>query len=491
MSDERRYVTYEQFGAVGNGEADDMPAIVACHKYANEKKLKVRANDSATYYIGGKDMTAIIKTDVNWGNAHFIIDDRELENIKQVCFSVVGDGKSFVPEIKSLKSGQKKVEFPHEGNVYVSISDESRRVYIRKGLNMDNGRAASDCFVVDAEGSIIGDINWDYDNISGAYAVSADDTPIVIEGGVFTTIANCQPSFYNYHARNIRINRSHVTVRGITHHVTGEGETGAPYNGFLCAEFCHDITLEDCLLTPHFTYRTESKVPGEMVSMGSYDLSIGAVVGIKLINVRQTIDVTDTRYWGLMGSNFSKNFSMEGCEMSRYDAHMGVTNCHISNCRLGHMGTNLIGFGECIIEDTTFISSRTVSLRHDYGASFHGRLVMKDCTWIPTGKNGKSHAEIINAKNEGDHDFGYECSMPYEIVMDGITIDDRDVVSDELVYYVFPNYDRNFSPDKPYPYITPKSVSLSRISSVTGRKIRVLQRPEQYPGLENVKIEGN
>ena len=488
MTNEQKYVTYEQFGAVGDGVADDMPAIVACHKFANEKKLPVRANDNATYYIGGKDLTAVIRTDVNWGNAHFIIDDREIENIKQVCFSVVGDGERFAPEIKSLNCGQKKVDFPHEGSVFVSVSDESRRVYIRKGLNMDNGRAASDCFVVDAYGNVTGDINWDYDSITGAYAVSADDEPIVIEGGIFTTIANRQPSFYNYHLRNIRISRSHVTVRGLTHYITGEGETGAPYNGFLCPEFCYDVTLRDCLLTPHLTYRTESKVPGEMVSMGSYDLSIGAVVGVKLINIRQTIDITDRRYWGLMGSNFSKNFYMEGCEMSRYDAHMGVTNCRIKNCRLGHMGTNLIGFGECIIENTTFISSRAVSLRHDYGATFRGRLVMKNCTWIPTDRNGKASAEIINAKNEGDHDFGYECAMPYEIVIDGLTIDDRDVVSENLVYYVLPDYDPDFSANKPYPYVTPLSVFLRRISSVTGREIRVLCHPEQYPGLENVKI---
>ena len=488
MTNELNYVTYEQFGAVGDGVTDDMPAIVACHRYANEHGLTVVANDNATYYIGGKNMTAVIKTNVSWGMAHFIIDDRELDCIKQVCFSVVGDGERFLPEIKSLKCGQKRVDFPHSGNVFVSVSDESRRVYIRKGLNMDNGRAASDCFVVDADGNVTGDINWDYDAVTDAYAVSADDEPIVIEGGIFTTIANCQPSFYNYHQRNIRINRSHVTVRGLTHYVTGEGETGAPYNGFLTPEFCHDVTLENCLLTPHFTYKTESKVPGEMVSMGSYDLSIGAVVGVRLINIRQTIDITDRRYWGLMGSNFSKNFYMEGCEMSRYDAHMGVTNCTIRNCRLGHMGTNLIGFGECIIENTTFISSRTVSLRHDYGATFHGRLVMKDCTWIPTDRNGKASAEIIKAQNEGDHDFGYECAMPYEIVIDGLTIDDRDVVSDGLVYYVLPDYDPKFSKEKPYPYVTPTSVCLNRIVSVSGREIRALRRPEQYPGLENVRI---
>ena len=155
------------------------------------------------------------------------------------------------------------------------------------------------------------------------------------------------------------------------------------------------------------------------------------------------------------------------------------------------MGTNLIGFGECVIEDTTFISSRTVSLRHDYGATFHGRLIMKNCTWIPTGRNGKSSAEIINAKNEGDHDFGYECSMPYEIVIDGLTVDDKHVESDDLVYYVLPDYDPAFSKEKPYPYVTPTSVYLNGIVSVSGREIRAFRRPELYPGLENVKIGDN
>ena len=491
MDNERKYVTYEEFGAKGDGVTDEMPAIVACHSYANENGLTVIGNDNASYYIGGRNMTAEIRTNVSWGKAHFIIDDRELDCIKQSCFVAMPDGKGFTPDIKYLKKGQKRIDFPHDGSVYVSVSDDSRRVYIRKGLNMDNGRAASDCFLVDADGNVTGDINWDYDVITGAYAIPADDTPIVIEGGVFTTVANCQPSFYNYHARNIRIKRSHVTVRNLTHLITGEGETGAPYMGFLTAEACCDVTLKDCLLTPHFTYRTESKVPGEKVSMGSYDLSIEAVVGVKLINIRQTIDITDTRYWGLMGSNFSKNFSMEGCEMSRYDAHMGVTDCMIKKCRLGHMGTNLIGFGECVIEDTTFISSRTVSLRHDYGATFHGRLIMKNCTWIPTGRNGKSSAEIINAKNEGDHDFGYECSMPYEIVIDGLTVDDKHVESDDLVYYVLPDYDPAFSKEKPYPYVTPTSVYLNGIVSVSGREIRAFRRPELYPGLENVKIGDN
>ena len=37
-----RFVTYEQFGAKGDGVTDDAAAIKAAHDYANEQNLPVR-----------------------------------------------------------------------------------------------------------------------------------------------------------------------------------------------------------------------------------------------------------------------------------------------------------------------------------------------------------------------------------------------------------------------------------------------------------------
>ena len=39
--------------------------------------LIVEADNGAKYYIGGKEMTASIETNTDFGNASFIIDDRE------------------------------------------------------------------------------------------------------------------------------------------------------------------------------------------------------------------------------------------------------------------------------------------------------------------------------------------------------------------------------------------------------------------------------
>ena len=47
----KKYVTYEEFGAVGDGVHDDFAAICKAHDYANENGLPVKANDNATYYI--------------------------------------------------------------------------------------------------------------------------------------------------------------------------------------------------------------------------------------------------------------------------------------------------------------------------------------------------------------------------------------------------------------------------------------------------------
>ena len=80
----RDYVTYEDFGAVGDGKTEDFAAICKTHEYANKHKLTVKGTPGKTYYIRdtkcGTDEvhTAIIKTNVDWCGAHFIIDDTNL-----------------------------------------------------------------------------------------------------------------------------------------------------------------------------------------------------------------------------------------------------------------------------------------------------------------------------------------------------------------------------------------------------------------------------
>ena len=70
---DKKYVSYEDFGAVGDGKADDMAAIVKAHEYANEKRLPVKAREGARYYIGKEPLTAIITTDTDLSGAELYI----------------------------------------------------------------------------------------------------------------------------------------------------------------------------------------------------------------------------------------------------------------------------------------------------------------------------------------------------------------------------------------------------------------------------------
>lgn len=64
-----KFITYEEFGAVGDGKHDDQNAIIAAHDAANKMGLPVKATDGKTYYIGKGKKPAIIKTDTDWGKA--------------------------------------------------------------------------------------------------------------------------------------------------------------------------------------------------------------------------------------------------------------------------------------------------------------------------------------------------------------------------------------------------------------------------------------
>ena len=106
----RGWINYSDFGAKGDGKTDDIDAITATHAFANQQGIQVKANDRATYYIGGKERTAVIRTDTDFGTAAFIIDDTEVQNRNASVFMVSSTLQSFKLEsISSLKKDQEKI----------------------------------------------------------------------------------------------------------------------------------------------------------------------------------------------------------------------------------------------------------------------------------------------------------------------------------------------------------------------------------------------
>lgn len=482
-------VQYSQLGAKGDGNADDIIPIAAAHAVANANQLLVKADKGASYYIGRRALTAYIQTDTDFNDAHFIIDDTNVEHRTTPVFSVISEHKAVpLKGITTLKRNQRRIKTQLPGPSIISVTNKNVRHYIRYGLNQDNGSAQTDLFVVDAKGKVDQNapIIWDFNEISEITALPIDQKPLTIKGGKFTTIANQDESKYYYYARNIDIRRSYVTVDSLQHFVTGEGDHGAPYSGFLSISNCAYVTVKNSVLTGHKTYQTIGSA-GKPVSMGSYDLTINRALNISIINSTQTNDIRDRTYWGILGSNYCKNLLYDNCTFSRFDAHKGVANATIRNSRLGHMGINAIGSGKLIVENTTIYGRSLVNLRSDYGSTWEGEFIIKNCTLVPPAESKITAISLINGSYSGEHDFGYQCHMPKRITIENLLIKDANHSENYSGAAVFANFNSAYKDNsfqEKYPYIKTRKVVLKNIKSESNKSVRMSNNSNMFAGVK-------
>ncbi len=470
-------VRYSDFGARGDGKTDDIIAIAATHAFANRNDLPVKAIEGATYYIGGKNCTAVIQTDTDFGTAAFIIDDTDVENHNAHVFLVGSSLQSFKPEkISSLKKNQEKIDISLPGTCLVTVTNSQVRHYIRYGPNQNDGKPQTDIFIVDKEGNV--DMNapivWDFNQITDISALPIDETELTITGGRFTTIANQAESKYTYYSRGIGIRRSNVLVDGLEHRITGEGDQGAPYGGFINIGDCAYVTVKNTLLTGHKTYRTIGSA-GVPVSMGSYDLSVNRALNVSFIDCSQTNDINDSKYWGILGSNYCKNLLYDNCTFSRFDAHMGVANATIRNSTLGHMGINAIGSGTFLVENSTINGRTLINLRSDYGSTWQGEFIIRNCIFIPAGGKPVS-ASLIGGSYSGQHDFGYTSYMPERIIIEKLHIDDSNHPDNYHGPAIFGNFNPQMTNEnyvEKYPYVKTKEVILKNVTTASGKDLRL------------------
>jgi hypothetical protein len=485
-------VRYRDFGALGDGKTDDIDAIAAAHAYANQQGLPVKADEGATYYISGKNRTAVIRTDTDFGTAAFIINDTAVQNRNTQVFLVNSGMQSFKPEgISSLKRNQDKVGTSFPGTCLVTVTNSKVKRYIRFGANQNNGSSQTDIFIVDKNGKV--DMNapliWDFDQITDITALPIDETTLTITGGRFTTIANRDESKYNYYSRGIGIRRSNVIIDGLEHRITGEGDHGAPYGGFINVGDCAYVTVRNTILTGHKVYVTIGAA-GVSVSMGTYDLSINRALNVSFINCRQTNDINDNNYWGILGSNYCKNLLYDNCTLSRFDAHMGVANATIRNSTLGHQGINAIGSGTFTVENCTIYGSNLINLRSDYGSTWQGEFLIRNCIFIPSGGR-KASASLIGGSYSGQHDFGYTCYMPERITIENLRIDDSNHPDDYKGPAIFASFNPLMTDEsyvEKFPYVITREVILRHVTVVSGKTMRLSNNPYMF---RDVKVDSD
>jgi len=224
--------------------------------------------------------------------------------------------------------------------------------------------------------------------------------------------------------------------------------------------------------------------------MGSYDISINQALNVSFVNCSQTNDIKDSRYWGIMGSNFCKNLVLNHCTFSRFDAHMGVANATILNSTLGHQGINAIGSGTFTVENSTIYGRSLINLRSDYGSTWQGELVIRNCTFVPAGGKPTS-ACLIGGSNSGQHDFGYTCYMPEKITIENLHIDDSKHPEDYLGPAIFANFNPKMTDEtsrEKFPYVKTRKVTLRNITITSGKTLRLSDNPYMF---RDVKVNSD
>ncbi|MBO5701226.1 MAG: hypothetical protein J6S71_02190 [Clostridia bacterium] len=450
-------VFYSDFDVKQSENECCMDAMIAAHNYANEKGYKVFADYGAKYYLASTGKTVTIKTDVEWGNAEIIIDDSGVTPDKRGnwIFSIPGSYSTYsIDNMPLLKRGMTNIGITLQQKSIVTVYDANTTHYIRYGGNADNGATMVDSVVVDKNGDVDPDapIMWNFDNITAVSIRPIDEKTLTVSGGIITTIANKAPSEYTYYARGISVTRSNTVIDGVTHYITGEGATGAPYNGFVSINNCAYVTVRNCVFTGHKTYQSPT------TAMGSYDIGMGNSISVSFINCTQANDINDSKYWGVSGTNYCKNFVYDGCVLSRFDAHKGVANGAIKNSVIGHAGASIIGYGTFLIENSVFFTNKIIDLRSDYGSTWEGEIVIRNCTVAPIKQ---SDIHIFKGSNTGEHNFGYPCYATTSVVIDGLTIENA------VSAYIFANLNSKCTSDTyvpKYPFYAPAKVTVKNIT---------------------------
>ncbi len=493
---ERGFVKYSDFGAVGNAEHDDWESIVAAHDYANEYGLPVRADEGYTYYVHAFTRSAVIKTDTCFEGAKFILDDTgsfAYTNRGIPFWRVERDNPPVIYEDDSLAAlnpapiEENATSVPWLSGVLackslVRFTNANHRDFVRHGSNVNGGNPRTDCLLIEKDGAIDPStpVAFPFDDFTKIEIIRTDDVPITVCGGDFTTICCvvvAETGFENKwrgYYRKFMINRTNTLMKDMKHRIIGEpylpyvgyGRTddgklhhSYPYYGFLFFTGTYNSKAENCALHGHTTYYEDKTTSDKPVPQGTYDLVIEYSSHVTIDGITNGVDISDRRCWGLMSSNGAKNMTFINCSMSRFDAHRGFWNARLINCEFGQT-INVIGGGTLYLENVTRTTGDYfIALRGDYGATFKGDIILKNCKML-CGKNWRGNkaeglvensVRIINsgfgATNEKylDWSFGYTCYMPQNVVIEGFesAVPERTYVFNSVADSAFDKERRN------------------------------------------------
>jgi hypothetical protein len=152
------------------------------------------------------------------------------------------------------------------------------------------------------------------------------------------------------------------------------------------------------------------------------------------------------------------------------------------------MGINAIGSGTFTVENSTIRGRSLINLRSDYGSTWRGEFVIRNCIFIPSGGKSTS-ASLISGSYSGQHDFGYMCFMPERIIIENLKIEDANHPEDYLGPAIFTNFNRQMTDDsyqEKFPNVRTKEVILRNVATSSGKVLRISDNLFMF---KDVKVE--
>ena len=213
-------LNYKEFAAAREGyaEKDAFFAIKATHDFANlTKRHTVYADEDAVYYIHetrrlneedgsyGSVQTIQIKTDVNWGNAQFLIDDTDMasgdgtKRTSSRIFNVSSDYASTtitdaatLEKLANIGEGTTKIDYAPGFKALLTIYNSNHKVYRRKGYASAEGDNQHELILIDKDGYVDEStpFMFDYETVTSMKVQRVDENPTTITGGTFYTCAS-------------------------------------------------------------------------------------------------------------------------------------------------------------------------------------------------------------------------------------------------------------------------------------------------------------
>ncbi len=471
-------ITYDLFGAKGDGITNDFEAIKRAHDFANnflleqKRPVTVYADPDKTYCIREGSGYISVITDVDWRGATLIFDDwtdndRDGANdvitnipvfdvVSDVCVATNGilfteinkdDLRgTFSPETEDLSF---LIDAVHSSDYYtrykevrevfddsltwgVWLQDNSKR-WIRKGVNQNSGDSTAEVITFNSKsGELLSNIDFTYSDLKTIRVFPIRNDGIAIGNAYIQTRTNndvyTSSSRNPYTGRGIRIRYTgNVILHDIVHtldekahpnHSEFQGNPyGNLYSGIIDINQTAYVSLEHIDLSAHTPcpqYTNKSSYHG------TYDIQAQNTVFLYLEEIGYANsyeqDILDPDRWGVIATNQGKETFLLDSTINRMDAHRGITDLYIEDTVFGQKGLTLIGQGDFYAEDIVFDQAvQILSLRQDYGASWDGDMYFKNVT----ANLPESVDFLIYAYNTQNWNFGSRSYFP-NLYIDGL-----------------------------------------------------------------------